>query len=164
MLTRIVSLATLVVVLAVAAHAQSKSPLEGVWKVAEVQVIGGQNPGTQTSPQPGYYIFTRGHYSIMTIGGGKPRTAIPQGQGTLTDAQKIERYDHWAPFVANAGTYTIKGNTVMTKPLVAKNEGVMQGPGQTLEFKIAGSTLWLIAKPATGQTGAETRTRLTRVE
>jgi hypothetical protein len=165
---RTIVLGMLVAAISVTAHAQTKgkSPIEGVWKVAEVQVIGGQNPRTISSPQPGLYIFTNGHYSIMTITGDKPRTAIPQGTaGTpATDADKIALYDHWAPFTANSGTYTIKGTTLTTKPLVAKNEGVMQGPGQTREFKIEGNTLWLIAQPAAGQKGAETRTKLTRVE
>ena len=72
-------------------------------------------------------------------------------------------YEHWAEFTANSGTYTIKGSTLTTRPLVAKNEGVMQAPAQEREFKIEGSTLWLIQKPA-GATGVEIRTRLTRVE
>lgn len=141
--------------------------IQGVWKVAEVQVTGGNNPGTNSTPQPSLYIFTKGHYSILQINGPKPRTPLPApvpGAPPPTDAQKIAAYDHWGPFVANAGTYTVKGTTITTKPLVAKNEGVMQGPGQTREFKLEGQTLWLIAKPAAGQTGAETRTKLTRVE
>jgi len=153
------------------AYAQAKSPVEGVWKVAEVQVVGGANPGTNTSPQPGFYIFTKGHYSIMTINGDKPRTAIAQGQGSgrgqpasLTDAQKLALYEHWSPFTANSGTYTVKGNVLTTRPLVAKNEGVMRGEPQVREFKMEGAALWLITKPAAGQAGAETRTRLTRVE
>jgi hypothetical protein len=170
------SLALVVVVSLVGgvqARAQAKSPVEGVWKVAEVQVTGGANPGTNAKPQPGLYIFTRGHYSIMVINGDTPRTALPQGQGqgrgrgaqaTLTDAEKIASYEHWAPFTANSGTYTIQGNMLTTKPLVAKNEGVMQGAPQTREFKIEGSALWLITKPPAGQAGAETRTKLTRLE
>jgi hypothetical protein len=169
------SLALLVVVsLAGAgpAHAQAKSPVEGVWKVAEVQVIGGANPGTNASPQPGLYMFTKGHYSVMTINGDKARTALPQGggqgrgrgQAPLSDAEKLALYEHWSPFTANSGTYTIQGNMLTTRPLVAKNEGVMQGTPQSREFKIEGTTLWLIAKPAAGQAGAETRTKLTRLE
>ena len=169
------SLVLMVVVWLVAsvpAHAQAKSPVEGVWKVTEVQVIGGANPATNAKPQPGLYIFTRGHYSVVTINGDKPRTAITaqgRGQGAgqappLTDAQKIAFYEHWNVFTANSGTYTIAGNTLTTKPLVAKNESVMQGTPQAREFKVEGTTLWLIAKPAAGQTGAETRTKLTRVE
>jgi len=153
------------------AQAQAKSPVEWVWKVAEVQTIGGANPGTNASPQPGLYIFTRGYYSIQTINSDKPRTVIPQGQGggrgqaaSLTDAQKLALYEHWRPLTANSGTYTIKGNVLTTRPLVAKNEGVIKGEPQVREFKIEGSTLWLITKPAAGQTGAETRVKLTRVE
>lgn len=153
------------------AWAQAKSPIEGVWKVSEVQVIGGSNPATNSAPQPGLYIFTKGYYSVMTITGDKARTVIPQGQGggrgqgaSLTDAQKIALYEHWAPFTANSGTYTIKGTVLTTRPLVAKNDGVMRGDPQTREFNLEGTTLWLITKPAAGQTGAETRTKLTRVE
>ena len=68
-------------------YAQAKSPVEGVWKVAEVQVIGGANPGTNATPQPGFYIFTRGHYSIVTINADKPRTVIAQGSGTRPGAR-----------------------------------------------------------------------------
>jgi Lipocalin-like domain len=166
MLLRPLALGMLVATLSVTASAQTKgkSPVEGVWKVAELQVIGGQNPRTISSPQPGLYIFTSGHYSIMIINADKPRTAIPFQAAPATDKDKIALYDHWAPFTANSGTYTIQGSTLTTKPLVAKNEGVMQGQGQTREFKIEGNTLWLIAKPAAGQPGAETRTKLTRVE
>jgi hypothetical protein len=147
---RIVVAGVLVAALTVTAYAQTKgkSPVEGVWRVAEIQVIGGQNPQTMSSPQPGLYIFTNGHYSIMTINADKPRTAIPFQDAAPTDKDKVALYDHWAPFTANSGTYTVKGSTLTTKPLVAKNEGVMQGAGQTREFKIEGTTLWLIAKPA----------------
>ena len=163
---RSVVLVVLVVVVSAAPFAQTKSPIEGVWKVAEVQATGGQNAGTNTSPLPGYYIFTRGYYSIMTINGDKPRTVIPGGPGqpATTDAQKIALYDHWAPLTANSGTYTIKGSTLMTKPIVAKNEGVMQGQGQTREFKVEGTTLWLIQKGGAPGQNTETRTKLTRVE
>ena len=164
--TALVLAALLLVV--TSAHAQAKSPVEGVWKVAEVQVIGGSDAGTNTSPQPGLYIFTRGYYSVMAVNGDKPRNEIPQGQGggrgSLTDVQKLALYEHWSPFTANSGTYTISGNVLKTRPLVAKNEGVMRGEGQTREYKVEGSALWLIAKPPAGQTGAETRIKLTRVE
>jgi hypothetical protein len=113
------------------------------------------------------YIFTKGHYSIMSVIADKPRTVIPPrgpNAGPPSDKEKIALYDHWAGFVANSGTYTVKDTTILTKPLVAKNEGVMQGAGQSREFKLEGQTLWLIAKPAAGQPGAETRTKLTRLE
>lgn len=167
MIIRTALVVLLLAILSPAARAQSPSGIQGVWKSVEVQVVGGSNPRTVSSPQPSLYIFTRGHYSILTITSDTARTAIPQGQGrggTVTDAQKLALYEHWSPFTANAGTYTITGNTLATKPLVAKNEGAMQGAGQTREFKLEGSTLWLIQRPPAGQTGAETRIKLTRLE
>jgi Lipocalin-like domain len=162
----VLALAVLAIPLTLIAQSNPGS-LQGVWKVVEVQVIGGNNPRTNTAPQPAVYIFTKGHYSIQAINADKPRTAIPPptpGAPPLTDAQKIALYDHWAPFTSNAGTYTVKGTTITTKALVAKNEGVIGGEGQTREFKLEGQTLWLIAKPAAGQPGAEIRTKLTRLE
>jgi hypothetical protein len=41
---------------------------------------------------------------------------------------------------------------------------VMRGEPHVREFQMEGAALWLITKPAAGQAGAETRTRLTRIE
>ena len=153
-----------VVVVTAALAAQAKSPIEGVWKVAEVQTTGGQNAGTNASPQPGLYIFTHGHYSIMTVGGDKPRTVIPQAPPATTDKEKLALYEQWAPFTANAGAYTISGSTITTTPMVAKNENVMKGTPQTREFTLEGKTLWLTSKPPSGQAGPTTKTKLIRLE
>jgi hypothetical protein len=164
------SIALALVVVAVPLTLVAQNPpasVQGVWKLAEVQIIGGTNPRTVSTPQPALSIFTKGHYSIMSVNADKPRTSIPPpaaGATAPTDAQKIALYEHWAPFTANAGTYTVKGTTITTQPLVAKNESVMQGQGQTREYKLEGQTLWLITKPAPGGPGAETRMKLTRLE
>ena len=50
------------------------------------------------------------------------------------------------------------------RPIVAKNEGVMQAPPQTREFKIEGATLWLVTKGGPAGANTETRTKLTRAE
>jgi len=154
----------LVASFAVAALAQTptKSPVEGVWKVAEVQITGGS--GSTTSPQPGLYIFTRGYYSVMAVTGDKPRDAIDFQAQVTTDKDKIARYDHWAPFTANSGTYMVKGTTLTTRPIVAKNDGVMKGPEQTREIKMEGAALWLITKGGPAGANTETRVKLTRVE
>jgi hypothetical protein len=156
--------AVVLAVSSVVASAQTpgKSPIEGVWKVAEVQVTGGQ--GSNPAPQPGLYIFTRGYYSVMAVNSDKPRTALDFQAAVTTDKDKIARYEHWSPFTANSGTYTVKGSTVTTQPIVAKNEGVMKGPAQTREFKIEGTTLWLVSKGGPGGPNSETRTKLTRLE
>ena len=147
------------------AGAQAAPSLQGAWRVTEIEVTGA-NAATNKSPQPGLYVFTRQHYSIMTVNGTAPRKdfGTPRDPAKLTDAEKIARYEVWDAFTANSGTYQVSGSTLTARPLVAKNPGVMAGPAATREFRIEGSTLTLIQKSAAGQPVSETRTRLTRVE
>ena len=146
------------------ASAQSAPSLQGAWRVTEI-VVTGAAAATTSSPQPGLYVFTRQHYSIVTVNGTTARKAgaAPKDPAKLTDAEKVAQYELWNPFTANSGTYQVSGSTLTTRPLVAKNPGVM-GATQTREFKIDGNTLTLIQKSATGQPASETRTKLTRLE
>jgi lipocalin-like protein len=147
------------------ARAQTAPSLQGVWRVAEIAVTGA-NASSNTSPQPGLFMFTRQHYSIVTVNGTAPRKdpGTPKDPAKLTDAEKMARYAVWDPFTANSGTYKVSGSTITTQPVVAKNPSVMMGQGQTREFKIEGNTLTLIQKSPAGQPVSETRTKLTRVE
>ena len=160
-MSRIVGLTIAAVLLAASLFAQapnpSSSPLEGAWRVAEVVVIGA-TASTNSNPQPSLYIFTKRHYSILSVNSTQPRPKFEplKTPGKPTDAEKIARYQQWNPFTANSGTYEIKGTLVTTRPLVAKNETVMSGSGDTWEFKIEGDTLWLL--------DYETSMRLVRVE
>lgn len=161
-----VIVAILVVVGWALTSAQAPS-LQGVWRVSEI-VVTGAGASTNSTPQPGLYVFTKSHYSTVVVNGTAARKDVSPAKdpNKLTDAEKLARYEMWSPFTANSGTYEVKGNTLTTKPLVAKNPGVMapQGTGQTREFKIDGKTLTLIQKSAAGQPASETRTKLTRVE
>ena len=147
--------------------AQTKSPVEGVWRVSEV-VTTGANAATNSNPQPSVFIFTRGHYSQIAVTGAKPRPPVAPAKDPqkLTDAEKIARFEQWAPFIANSGTYEIKGSTLTIRPMVAKNVAVMTtNPPGTAEFKLEGNnTLWVTTRSAPGQPASETRVRLTRVE
>ena len=146
-----------------------KTQLEGVWKVAEV-VPSASSPDAKptpiTSPQPGLLIFTKGYYSGMSVTGTQPRTAAaaPKDPSNLTDAEKIARYEIWAPFIANAGTYEVKGSTLTMRPMVAKSPSVM-GSDSTIiwEFKPEGANaIWLIPPADTAATRA--RVKFTRLE
>lgn len=147
---------------------QKKNQLEGVWKVAEV-VLPAPNPAdkgtTVTTPQPGLLIFTKGYYSGMAVTAGQPRPAAeaPKDPQNLTDAEKIARYDQWRQFIANAGTYEVKGSTLLMHAIVAKNPNVMTSTTPlTWELKIEGTnTFWLIP-PSDRPTDA--RVKFTRVE
>ena len=145
-------------------RAQNQS-LRGAWRVSEV-VVTGANASTNSNPQPGLYIFTDRHYSIVTVNSPAPRKPLSplKVAGKPSQAELMEHYEQWNPFTANSGTYTVKGNIVTTRPLVAKNHAVMTGNDQIREFKIEANTLTLVQKSAAGQPASETRTRLTRAE
>ena len=148
-----------------ALFAQGGPPsIEGVWKIAEV-VTTGANASKNASPQPSLVIFSRGHYSFVSVNGTTARPAVTPAKdpAKLTDAEKLARYEQWQPFTANAGTYEVKGTTLTRRPLVAKNVGAMTNTTIVEEFKIEGEALWLTSKSATGQPASETRTRLVRV-
>ncbi|HMG33992.1 MAG TPA: hypothetical protein VKM94_08650 [Blastocatellia bacterium] len=157
------------VVSASAAFAQTKSPIEGVWKVTEV-VLPGTSPSdkgtTISNPQPGLFIFTKGYYSQLFVRGDKPRAEVepPKDPQNPTDAEKIALFQQWGPFIANSGTYEMKGATISMKPIVAKSANLMtSGASIVREFKLEGTnTLWLL--PAGDQAANQPRMKLTRVE
>ena len=135
--------------------------LQGVWKVTERTVTGGANPGPR-AVLPNLYFFTQKHYSITAVNGAKPRTAYAPAKdpAKLTDAEKLARFEEWNMFTANSGTYEIRGSTITMHPLVAKNQGVMDGAPFDRSFSLEGNTLWLVQKDST----SETRSKLTRIE
>ena len=144
------------------AQSKSASPLMGAWKVAEVTRTGAR-AGKTTSPQPGLYIFTAGHYAVETVNSDAPRPDLPPAE-TRTDKQVAEAF---GPFTANAGSYEIKGNEVTTHVMVAKNPGTMKdGSFQLVTFRLEGkNTLWLTQKSnSNGPAQNPTTIKLKRIE
>jgi hypothetical protein len=154
----------LIVVAAGSAVAQPAPSLQGAWRVTEVTVTGA-NAASNKSPQPGIFVFTKGHYSIVTVGSTAPRknVAAAANPGRLTDAEKIARFEAFDQFIANTGTYEVKGTTLTTHPIVAKNPATM-GTTTTREFRIEGNTLVLLQTSPAAQPASQTTTRLTRIE
>ncbi len=146
----------------VSVQAQTAPSLQGAWRIAEVTTTGAA-AGTNTSPQPGLFMFTKQHYSIMSVNGAAPRPMLdaPKDPGNPTDAEKLANYDVWLRFTANSGTYQVSGDTLTTRPLVAKNPGVMAGAPGTWTYKIQGNTMTLSQKSTQGRW---VTLRLTRVE
>ena len=87
-------------------EALTAKSFEGVWKVTRF-VTTGANARTDTNPQPSLLIFYRGYYSIVRDNSREPRKQAPDPKDPAkpTDAEKIAKYDEWAPFAASAGTY-----------------------------------------------------------
>ncbi len=124
-----VALVHLPVVGVAGAHAQVS--VEGAWTVAEWTV-----DGTTTSDvQPGIFVFTSTHYSFFFVNQAEPRAVPAQsGPGSMTDAEKVVAYDE---FTANAGRYSIAGNTLTTTAYLAKNPGYMAGwPDNDVEYTV----------------------------
>ena len=165
MVRRIVLLVIVVVAATQFVSAQATPSIQGAWRVTGI-VVTGDGAQTYKTPQPGLMIFAKQHYSIVMLFADAPRKDGSSGANPnkLTDAEKVTWFDPWDALTANSGTYQIKGNTLTTRPLVAKNPSVMTGPAQTREFKIDGNTLTLVAKSAAGQPASQITTTLTRVE
>jgi hypothetical protein len=86
--------------------AQDASPFLGVWKVQEIAITG-PRPSTISNPQPGYWVFTPGYYSIVMINSSTPRPRFegPSEPEGPTPDQHAARYDQWSLFAAQAGSY-----------------------------------------------------------
>jgi hypothetical protein len=137
------------------------TPLTGAWRVTEVKTTG-PNARTDSSPQPGLFIFTGTHYSNMTVNSDQPRTAL-QDQTKATAAELLAVF---GPFTANSGTYEISGGNMTFKPFVAKNPQAMAaGAANVSSFKIQGNTLTLTGvRNANGPVANPTTITLTRIE
>lgn len=169
---RILNGLTLLVLCATVVSAQSstKKPIEGAWKVTEI-VVTGAEASNVPNPQPGLFIFTKTHYSVMWVPGNQSRSLF-KGEDP-TDQEKIAAYDS---FVANSGTYEVAGATITLHPMVARSPNFMAGGVSKSQMRIEGTTLWLTQKntdvsvstgsgvaPPSGAT-RETRLKLSRVE
>ena len=134
--------------------------LEGVWKVTKVVQAGVVN----TNPQPSLYIFSRGYYSALRVNGSERRTQAPapKDPAHLTDAEKIALYNEWAPYAASAGTYEVKGNTMINHNIVAKMARAMTISEEAIISNFDGNSF--VARPKPGYPNSDRQTTYTRVK
>ena len=142
-----------------AAEPVTAKSFEGVWKVTKVVSPDG---ATDSRPQPSLTIFSRGHYSIIRDNSSGPRVQAPAPKDLtkLTDAEKLALYQEWAPLGAQAGTYELKGDTLVTHAHVAK---MVRGVGlvEQAVVKFEGDTF--TAQPKPGEPNAGRVTTYTRI-
>ena len=74
-MTHAVILALLAGVFPALPSAQAPSGLQGAWQVVEVTTTGPAG-STNSNPQPGLYLFTARHYSIISVLSQEPRPAF----------------------------------------------------------------------------------------
>jgi len=119
----------------------TRNPLMGAWRVSE---IADANASPITNPQPGLYIFTGQHYSFARINGTKSLPGYPSND-KATDAEKVTVFNS---LYMNTGTYTVTGNVLATKAMVAKSAFAIGGAGNQYEFTLNGNNLVLTQKPS----------------
>ena len=145
-----------------AALAQAGS-IEGAWKLVKI-VRGGSQPVNLTNPQPGYTIYSHGHYATVTDNSDAARkpAPAPKDPANPTDGDRLAKFGEWAPLQAQAGTYVLKGATLTRMPDIAKNAAQI-GQSNVQQISIKGDTLTMVSQPPPGQTGTQTVT-MTRVK
>ena len=133
--------------------------LEGVWKVTKVVKAGVAEP----NPQPGLLIFTRGYYSTtrVTAGQAREQAPAPKDAAHLSDAEKIAYYNEWAGYAASAGTYEVKGNTIINHNIVAKMVRGMMLTEEAIILNFDGNSFVARGKP--GYPNSDRQTTYTRV-
>ena len=117
------------------------NPLVGAWRVTE---FADANGPAITNPQPGLYIFARQHYSFTRIQGTKALPEYPSND-KATDADKVAVFN---ALYLNTGTYTVSGNRLATKAMVAKSAFAIGGAGNQYDFAVTGNTLVLTQRPS----------------
>lgn len=159
---KIFILSLMIAVLSVSAFAQSKSGIEGVWKLTEVTTTGPEGK-TMKATQPGMYLFTKKHYSMIAVTGDKPREMMDD-YNKATQEQLLSIFV--SGFRANTGKYEVKNGKITVHPMVAKSPGYMkEGTWETSAMKIDGNMMTLTSETSnSGPTKNPTTFKLMRVE
>ncbi len=135
--------------------------IRGVWRTAEVRLTG---PNAATFTQtPSLGIITAKYYSRVEIHGDPRRPGLPDAAKATADELRAA----WGPFFAEAGTYELSGENVLTMhPLITKNPAAMNsGWFVTYTYRLDGDTLWLTEqRNQRGPIASPTTIKLTRVE
>lgn len=100
--------------------ADADERLEGAWIVASWISLNGE---FIEEAQPGIFIFTNKNYAIMYVGTDAERDGYNAEAGR-TEKETIAAYNS---ITANAGGYTVEGNTFTTFAYVAKDPNYMLG-------------------------------------
>jgi hypothetical protein len=122
--------------------AQSRpASVQGVWRVEEAVLSGPQARTMSFRERPNLTLITARHYSRVEVQADAPRPVLAD----VAKASADELRATWGPFVAEAGTYEITADNVITMhPVASKNPAVM-GAGVFIAYtyKLEGDRLTL---------------------
>ena len=141
--------------------ADSGAAFEGVWRTVEV-VVPGPTPQTFRSAAT-MAIFHGKHYSRVEVHAEGARPVLKDPATASADELRAV----WGPFVAEAGTFEVTGNNVVTmQAMVAKNPAAMtNGATSVYTYQRSGDTLTLTqTRTPSGPSAMPVTIKLARVE
>ena len=140
---------------------ESREAFEGVWKTVEVVVPG---PTSQAFRTPATLaIFHGQHYSRVEVHAEGARPVLKDPATASADELRAV----WGPFVAEAGTFEVTGQNVVTmQAMVAKNPAAMtNGATSVYTYQRSGDTLILTqTRTPSGPSAMPVTIKLARVE
>ena len=135
----------------------SSSPFVGAWLIAETTKTTPDSSWTDTSPQPGLYVFSGSHFSNMLVDGSNARVPFPPGGAS--PEQRLAAYD---PFIADAGSYEFSDSILTTQNIIAKVPNVMTAQ-IVYRYHFSADTLTLTFRGAWAPPDGEITYRLVRL-
>jgi hypothetical protein len=158
--------ALILIVACQSAPTEEANPLVGAWRVTEMTTTSPDSSFTISNPQPGLYLFTESHYSMMYVPAGEQRP-LDEGDVSIigalipTDAEKVAS---WETIIANSGSYEVSGSTLTTRPMVAKSANLMASGGPlTMTYELMGDNMLHVSFTPVWNPEVETRTTLLRI-
>ena len=134
--------------------------LPGAWLLVETKTTTRDSTWVDTSPQPGLYVFTDKHFSLMLIPQDTLRV-LPRENAS--SAQKLAAYEN---FIADAGSYEASDSILTMQNFIAKEPYAMQGrpgAGSPYHYRLSGDSLTLTFRRAWAAPG-EITYRLIRLK
>jgi len=131
----IASLSALLAGVSVSVAAAQDVDVQGAWLVTSIT----DPSGVESEAQPGLFLYTGTHYTMMFVPGSDERGKY-EGE-TQTDDELLEAY---ATFIANSGRYQVSGDQLSHRAYVAKDRNYMaEFPENALTATVhrAGDTL-----------------------
>ena len=112
--------------------------LVGAWLITEMTTTTPDSTWTNDNPQPGLYVFTDRHFSLMLIPSSEPRALFPDDPSA---EERLAAYDN---FVSDAGTYEFTDSVLTMHNIIAKVPNFMNGgAGGPYRYTLKGDSLLL---------------------
>ncbi len=125
---------------------RTRSPIEGVWRVAQIRQVTPSAARTDRQPPPSLVIFTARHYSLAWT--SAPFDTRPRS------AEATEKAAGLTGVAFDGGTWEQHGSRLVTHPAVASRPA-LSGGRVTWECRASADTLWLVQTEAVSGDGEE---------